>query len=215
MNLDELSKTIEIEVHVLHDLKHETYSRLKDVIDMDPSIHDTIQVNDFDEDLVTKLNGYSYKLLYYLVMRLNDVSDDNVRHIVSVVLLKGFKYFPNNVDLYLAYCIKQIDEDKDKFVKSCLKDVIHKIDNERKIYLNILLAMIVLIVIIGGLCFISMLGSNKYKENMTVDKGKTKSSSTSSSNSTSRSTSTPVKKSHQVSINSLKARQLYRKRKQK
>ena len=163
MNLDELSKTIEREVHVIHDISHETYGRITNVINDNDSIKNPINIHDSKTILISKLKPFSYKLLQYIIARLNNVSEKTLHHVLSVVLVKAFKFFPENTDIYLMFCIKSIDADKDKFIKECLKDIVNRMDDEKKIYLNMLLCFISFIVIIAGLCFISKLNEKRKK----------------------------------------------------
>ena len=161
MNLDNLSENIEREIHVLHDISHETYKRIIEAVNDNKSIGDPINIHDSKIILISKLKPFSYKLIQFLIARLNDVSEKTLHHIISVVLVKAFKFFPNNTDIYLMFCIKRIDKDKDEFVKECLRDVVNRMDNEKKIYLNILLCFISFVVIISGLCFISKLNAKR------------------------------------------------------
>ena len=163
MSLDDLSKTIEIEVHVIHDISNETFKRINDIINDTDSIKNPIDITDSKTILIPKLKPFSYKLLHHIIARLDNVTEKTLRHILSVILVKAFKFFPENTDIYLMYCIKTIDNDKDKFVKDCLKDVFNRMNNEKKIYLNVLLCFISFVVIIAGLCFISKLNEKRKK----------------------------------------------------
>lgn len=161
MNLNNLSETIEREIHVIHDISQETYNRIFNIINEDTSVKDPIDINDEKTILITKLKPFSYKLLRYLIARLSNITEKTLQHIISVILVKAFKFFPVNTDIYLIYCIKRIDKDKDGFVKECLRDVINKMDNEKKIYLNMLLCFISFVVIIGSLCFINKVNEKR------------------------------------------------------
>lgn len=160
-NLDDLSKTIEREVHVIHDISHETYERITNIVSDNDSIKNPINIYDSKTILISKLKPFSYKLLQYIIARLNNVSEKTLHHVLSVVLVKAFKFFPENTDIYLMFCIKSIDADKDKFIKECLKDIVNRMDDEKKIYLNMLLCFISFIVIITGLCFVSNLNAKR------------------------------------------------------
>lgn len=160
-NLDDLSKTIEREVHILHDISHETYERITNVVNDNESIKDPVNIRDSKTIIISKLKPFSYKLLQFIIARLDNVSKKTLHHIISVVLVKAFKFFPDNTDIYLMFCIKSLDADKDKFIKECLKDIVNRMDDEKKIYLNMLLCFISFVVIITGLCFVSKLNKKR------------------------------------------------------
>ena len=157
MNLDDLSNTIEREVHVLHDISHETYERIINVINEEEFLKTPVEADDSKTFLISKLKPFSYKLLQYLIARLDNVSNDTLQHILSIVLINAFKTFPDNTDIYLMYCIKRVDKDKDKFIQDCLKDIKTRMNTEKKVYLNILLCFITFVIVIAGVCFLNKL----------------------------------------------------------
>lgn len=160
-NLDDLSKTIEREVHILHDISHETYERITNIVNDNESIKDPVNIRDSKTIIISKLKPFSYKLMQFIIARLSNVSEKTLHHIISVVLVKAFKFFPDNTDIYLMFCIKSLDADKDKFIKECLKDIVNRMDDEKKIYLNMLICFISFVVIITGLCFVSKLNTKR------------------------------------------------------
>ena len=159
-DLDLLSKNIEIEIHVLHDITPETYRQLSTIVESNENFNKSIEINDSNIISTSKLKPFSYKLLQYILERLENVDDKKIHHIIRVILTKAFMMFPNNTDIFIAYCVKKLDEDKDKFIEECLDDVIRKMDRAKKLSTTILFCIITVIVIVSGLCIINNMKKN-------------------------------------------------------
>ena len=103
-----------------------------------------------------KLNSFQTKLVQFISSRLySDVNNKYFTHMIQTIVTHAFIYFPNNPEIYLMHCIKQIDSNKDSFVSSYVKQVTNQIDTEHKIWTNIFMFFATIVVLIGFVLLIS------------------------------------------------------------
>ena len=67
------------------------------------------------------------------------------------------------------WCIKQLDQNKDRFIKTCLSDINKRMDDTQRIHLNILFLFLTAVVLIGGLVYVKRINlgeklKKKFKE---------------------------------------------------
>lgn len=79
-------------------------------------------------------------------MRLKNFNRDEVKTIIDNILIKGFGYFPEHVEIYIAYAIKMFER-----VLMCsytfLNDTMY-IKVKHELYINIMMYMLSIIFII-------------------------------------------------------------------
>ena len=93
------------------------------------------------------LKPFAYKLLHILSMKLKEYNKDEVKTIIDNILIKGFNYFPEHVEIYIAYTIKMFEKDENLFVNIYLKDTMY-IKVKHELYINIMMYMLSIIFII-------------------------------------------------------------------
>ena len=123
---DELSQMIENEIHSTHSISDKLWQQLKTTVESVENINEPHNVRDKQLKSVMELNPLSFKLFQYLVSMLDYVIPEArnkvIYHVSNTILIKAFKYFPNNTEIYLAYAIRRLLNDRDSFIKSCMKD---------------------------------------------------------------------------------------------
>lgn len=156
--LDNLSLLIENEIHATHSISDETYAKIINVIDSVNDIHKPINCRDSRLKLILSLNPLSFKMFQYAVATMEQVlpepKEKVINHISNVVLTKAFKYFPNNTEIYVAYAMRRIIDDRDKFIKECMEDKVINAENKSTWvgnYLSWLMFILILAVVINTL----------------------------------------------------------------
>ena len=157
MNLDKLSNDIESEVHAIHDISRETHESILSVVENNKINDEIIDANEFETYMIENLRPFSKKILQYIRVRLQDINKDLINHIINVILIKANRIFPNNTDIYLMYCLKELDNNKDKFIRKCLSDITKKMESTEQYYLRIFFYFATFIAIVGSICFINKL----------------------------------------------------------
>lgn len=151
-NLNELSKLIENEIHSTHSISDKLWSRIRQTVESVPHILEAWDIRDKQLKSVMNLNAVSFKLFQYLVAALDSVfpeaKDRTIYHVSNVMLTKAFKFFPDNTEIFLAYCVRRVLNDRDEFIKQCFKDKIINVENKSTVAGN-LLAWLMLLVIIA------------------------------------------------------------------
>ena len=83
---------------------------------------------------------------------LPEATNRTTYHVSNVVLTKAFKYFPSNTEIFIAYAIRRILNDRDEFVKECFDDKILNCVNKSTLAGN-LLAWLLVVVIVAAFVF--------------------------------------------------------------
>ena len=150
--LNKLSEDIENEIHATHSIEDGTYRKIQEVIDSISDINKPLNIRDSKMKLILSLNPLSFKLFQYLIATMEKVLPEPrekvIHHISNVVLTKAFKYLPNNTEIYIAYAIRQVIDNRPEFVVECMKDKVINVDNHSTTAGN-WFAYIMLIFIIG------------------------------------------------------------------
>ena len=103
-----------------------------------------------------KLNSFQTKLVQFISSRLySNVNDKYFAHMIQTIVTHAFIYFPNNPEIYLMYCIKQIDLNKNDFINSYVEKVTNQIDSEHKIWTNIFMLFVTIAVLVGFILLVS------------------------------------------------------------
>lgn len=151
-NLNELSKLIENEIHSTHSISDKLWGRIRQTVESVPHILEAWDIRDKQLKSVMNLNAVSFKLFQYLVAALDSVfpeaKDRTIYHVSNVMLTKAFKFFPNNTEIFLTYCVRRVLNDRDEFIKQCFNDKIINVTNKSTVAGN-LLAWLMLLVIIA------------------------------------------------------------------
>ena len=152
--LDKLSALIENEIHATHSISDKLWQMIKNVVESIPTIHEPLTIM---KNQAVDLSPFAFKLFQYMISSLKSVlpeaTDKTTQHVSNVVLIKAFKYFPNNIEIYIAYAIHRILDDRDKFIKECFEDKLIKTFNTSTIAGN-LLACWMMIALISAIVFI-------------------------------------------------------------
>lgn len=152
-NLNTLSDIIENEIHATHSISDETYRKIQDVVEAtDAKL--PLNVRDSHVKLILSLNPLSFKMFQYLIATMENVIPEArrkvIKHVANVVLAKSFKYFPNNTDIYIAYSLRRIIDDRERFIQECMEDKVINVENKSQQARNFsgwLLMLFVLVVI--------------------------------------------------------------------
>lgn len=155
--LNKLSSLIENEIHATHSISDKLWSMIRSVVDSVPNIHHPINISDKYTHSVMSLNPLSFKLFQFMVSTLDNVlpeaSNKTVYHVSNVVLIKAFIYFPNNTEIFIAYAIRRILNDRDEFIKECFDDKMLCCTNKSTLAGN-LLAWLILVAVVAALVVI-------------------------------------------------------------
>ena len=155
--LDKLSSLIENEIHATHSISERLWQMIKSTVESVPNIRRPLTTSDKYVRSVMELNPLSFKLFQYMVSTLEfvlpEATNKTTYHISNVVLIKAFKYFPNNTEIYIAYAIRRILNDRDAFICECFEDKALNTINKSTLAGN-LLAWLMMILLIGGLVYI-------------------------------------------------------------
>ena len=103
-DLNQLSMLIENEIHATHSITESTFMKIKQAVESVPNINEPFNIRDKHINSVMELNPLAFKLFQYLVATMEKVipeaKDKTIYHISNVVLIKAFKFFPNNVSIW-------------------------------------------------------------------------------------------------------------------
>lgn len=152
--LNKLSYLIENEIHATHSISDKLWSMIKSTVEANPFIKRPLTTSDKYMCSVMDLNPLSFKMFQYMVSMLDHVlpeaTNETTYHVSNVVLTKAFKYFPNNTEIFIAYAIRRILNDRDEFVKECFDDKILNCANKSTLAGN-LLAWLMVVVVVAAL----------------------------------------------------------------
>ena len=155
--LDKLSFKIENEIHTQHAITDRLFDEIKAVVESNPDILKPFNIRDSRIKSVTELNPLSFKMFQYLVAVLDEVFPEVrskfTQHIGNVVLIKAFKFFPDNTEIFIAYAIRRILDDREGFIKECYEDKVMNVTNKSTIAGN-LLSYLMIMVFVGLFAFI-------------------------------------------------------------
>lgn len=155
INLNSLSNKIETEFHALHGtISTQTYDTITNLVESNEFFNKVIEVNEDKTTLLSHLNPFSQKLFRIILNKLSDVNENMLEHVICVMLVRCFTMFPKNGEIYLMYCIKKIDESKNKFVNSCLADITKRMDDVKNLLMKILIYFVVVVVVVAGMYLI-------------------------------------------------------------
>lgn len=146
MILDELLHAIEIEITSSNNITDDIYENIKYMLNIgyNFSSNDACNYN---------LKPFAYKLLHILSTRLKQFNKDEVKTIINDILIKGIGYFPEHVEIYIAYAIKMFEKDKNLFVNTYLKDTMY-VKVKHELYINIMMYILSIIFIIGCIYYL-------------------------------------------------------------
>lgn len=165
IDLNSISHKIETEFHALHGtVSSQTYATITNLVENNDLFNKVVEVNEDKTTLLSHLNPFSQKLFQIILNKLSNVNEDMLEHVICVMLVRGFTMFPRNGEIYLIYCIKKIDEDKNKFVNSCLTDITKRMDDVKNMLMKILIYFVVVVMVVAGMYLI--------KESFDVDRRK-------------------------------------------
>ena len=169
MQLNDLSLLIENEIHATHSISDETYQKILDVINEVEHIHEPLNVRDSRLKLVLSLNPLSFKMFQYIVAAMEKVipepKEKVIEHVSNAIIVKAFKYFPKNTDVYMAYVMRKIIDDRDGFLKECMEDKVINVDNKSTFtgnYLAWIMFIFIVIVFVNA-------GAKMYRRIVTYD----------------------------------------------
>lgn len=111
MILDELLHAIEIEIASSNDITNDIYENIRYMLKSGYNFSSSNTCN-------YNLKPFAYKLLHILSTRLKSFNKDEVKTIIDNILIKGIIYFPEHVEIYIAYAIKMFENDENLFVNT-------------------------------------------------------------------------------------------------
>ena len=163
--LNDLSLLIENEIHSTHSISDGAYMKIKQVVEAVEHINEPFDVRDRRVKSVMNLNPLAFKLFQYFVSALDNVLPETrskvLYHASNVVLIKAFKFFPQYPEIFIAYAIRRIINDRDDFLKECMCDKAVNADNKSTRSGN-MLAFIMFVLIIAVI--ITVIGSMQKKK---------------------------------------------------
>ena len=147
MILDELLHAIEIEITSSNDITDDIYENIKYALKIEYGFSSNNVCN-------YNLKPFAYKLLHILSTRLKEFNRNEIKTIIDNILIKGISYFPEHVEIYIAYAIKMFEKDENIFVNMFLNDTMYvKVKHELYIkFMMYTLSIIFIIVCIYYLC---------------------------------------------------------------
>ena len=152
IELNQVSELIENEIHATHSISDPLYEKIREVVENIPDINEPLNIRDSRLKLLLSLDPLSFKMFQYLIAAMEKVipepRDNVIKHIANVVLVKAFKYFPDHTEIYIAYALRKMLNDRDSFIHDCMKDKINNIDNHSTTAGN-MFYYIMLIVFVG------------------------------------------------------------------
>lgn len=175
ISLKELSELIENEIHATHSLSDSTYLMIKSKVESIEDINKPFNVRDKQIDNVMLLNPLAFKLFQFMVSTLDyvlpEANNKVIKHISNVILTKSFKFFPEYPEVFIAYAIRRIINDRNKFIHECMDDKVMNVNNKSTIVGNYI-AFVFLLLIIGYIVSITnninqqtmTQGTNKYSK---------------------------------------------------
>ena len=159
VDLDSLSALIENETHATHAINGQLWLKIKSTVESVPHIKEPLNVRDKRITSVLNLNPFSFKLFQYFVATLENVLPEattkTIYHVSQVVLIKSFKYFPNNTEIFIAYAIRRILNDRDAFLRECFDDKILNAKNKSTLAGNVL-GWLMLVLLVGVIVSVSI-----------------------------------------------------------
>ena len=144
MDLDKFTKTIEFEVHGIHELSTETVLKIFELIKSEEN-----STYDKDENIKPNLKPFDKVLINTINHSLIDLKENIRKKIISNITINGAHMFPNNVNIYLTYALIEIKRNKQEFINKILKDSIQIFSFKKDVWLKIFIYFGLLLLIIG------------------------------------------------------------------
>ena len=144
MDLDKFTKTIEFEVHGIHELSTETVLKIFELIKSEEN-----STYDKDENIKPNLKPFDEVLINTINHSLIDLKENIRKKIISNITINGARMFPNNVNIYLTYALIEIKRNKQEFINKILKDSIQIFSFKKNVLLKIFIYFGLLLLIIG------------------------------------------------------------------
>lgn len=167
-SLDNLSNKIEYEFHVKHELSEQTLSNINYLVQLQfTKCGQLVRDRQRADDLLAKLSLKSRKLFEILVNNMNDLTEEALNNISELIINDALRLFPNNPDIYFAYCIHNLHVDKQSFFEkyslktSTIKNQVHIS------FLTIMLYILAGVIIVCILYLCNTKVENKKKQSLT------------------------------------------------
>lgn len=172
MDLNKFSKTIEFEIHGMHELSTETVVKIYELVGSDddnPSLDESStltyknskpNLKPFDKVLISTIN---HSLL--------DLKESIRKKIISNITINGASLFPENINIYLTYALIEIKKNKQDFINKTLKKSIQMFSIKKEIWLKIFIYFGTLLLVIGLIILANNIvkHTNKIKDGTVYD----------------------------------------------
>lgn len=159
--LQNLSQTIERELHAIHELTQSTIGILeRTVISQLRSKHPFMNQYSFHElvqhksrpnmnsnELIDSMQPFPKQILQTIIHSMQSLKNPVIQQLTGTIVIDAYELFPSNPEIYLAYCLHKIHVDKhaffDTYIASNNKFLKQTNDITTKVFAYILSVLIV------------------------------------------------------------------------